>query len=95
MQPVHQPIARPVFAGAMLQVDVGWQNLALEVAELVEAFTAPERRLASPVGDLGNGCVGIACGTRVIDESPPVCPCLRRLSVQSPAVRLIFTPAPG
>ena len=31
----------------------------------------------------------------VIDESPPVCPCLRRLSVQSPAVRLIFTPAPG
>ena len=38
-------------AGVLVQVSVGRRNRAFEAHELVDAFTAFERRLASPEGD--------------------------------------------
>ncbi|MCY4076344.1 MAG: Fic family protein [Acidobacteria bacterium] len=38
-------------AGVLVQVNVGRRNRAFEAPELIEAFTALERRLASPRGD--------------------------------------------
>ena len=42
---------RLVEAGVLVQVSVGRRNRAFEAHELVDAFTAFERRLASPEGD--------------------------------------------
>ena len=42
---------RLVEAGVVVQVSVGRRNRAFEAHELVDAFTAFERRLASPEGD--------------------------------------------
>ena len=42
---------RLVDAGVLVQVSVGRRNRAFEAHELVDAFTAFERRLASPEGD--------------------------------------------
>ena len=50
-QATNQAIERLVEAGALAQVSVGRRNRAFEARELVEAFTALERRLASPEGD--------------------------------------------
>ena len=44
-------IDRLVTAGILVQVSVGRRNRAYEVPELIDAFTAFERRLASPEGD--------------------------------------------
>ena len=38
-------------AGILVQVSVGRRNRAFEAPELIAAFTALERRLASPEGD--------------------------------------------
>ena len=38
-------------AGVLVQVSVGRRNRAYEAPELIDAFTAFERRLASPEGD--------------------------------------------
>ena len=40
-----------VEAGILKQVTVGRRNRAFEAPELIEAFTALERQLASPEGD--------------------------------------------
>ncbi len=40
-----------VEAGVLVQVSIGRRNRAFEANELVDAFTAFERRLASPEGD--------------------------------------------
>ena len=42
---------RLVEAGVLVQVSIGRRNRAFEAHELVDAFTALERRLASPEGD--------------------------------------------
>ena len=46
-----QAIDRLVAAGVLVQVSVGRRNRAYEAPELIDAFTAFERKLASPVGD--------------------------------------------
>ena len=50
-QAANQAIGQLVEAGVLLQVNVGRRNRAFEAPELVDAFTAFERRLASPEGD--------------------------------------------
>ena len=46
-----QAIERLVAAGVLVQVSVGRRNRAYEAPELIDAFTAFERRLASPEAD--------------------------------------------
>ena len=50
-QATSQAIDRLVEAGVLRQVTVGRRNRAFEAPELIEAFTALERQLASPEGD--------------------------------------------
>ena len=50
-QATSQAIDRLVEAGILKQVTVGRRNRAFEAPELIEAFTALERQLASPEGD--------------------------------------------
>ena len=50
-QAASQAIDRLVGAGVLAQVNVGRRNRAFEAPELIEAFTALERLLASPEGD--------------------------------------------
>ena len=50
-QAASKAIDRLVSAGILVQVNVGRRNRAFEAPELIEAFTALERRLASPTGD--------------------------------------------
>ena len=50
-QAASQAINRLVGAGVLAQVNVGRRNRAFEAPELIEAFTALERQLASPEGD--------------------------------------------
>ncbi len=50
-QATSQAIDRLVEAGIVTQVTVGRRNRAFEGPELIEAFTALERQLASPEGD--------------------------------------------
>src|SRR5215469_6673502 len=50
-QPVNDAIARLTDANILRQVNVGRRNRAFESPEVIEAFTALERRLASPRGD--------------------------------------------
>ena len=50
-QAASQAIDRLVNAGVLQQVNVGRRNRAFEAPELIEAFTALERQLASPAGD--------------------------------------------
>ena len=50
-QAANQAIERLVEAGVLVQVSVGRRNRAFEARELVDAFTALERRLSSPEGD--------------------------------------------
>ncbi|HWS91077.1 MAG TPA: Fic family protein, partial [Mycobacterium sp.] len=50
-QQTNQAIARLVDAQVLKQVTVGRRNRAFEAAEIVDAFSDLERRLASPTGD--------------------------------------------
>lgn len=50
-QAANQAINRLVGMGILVQVNVGSRNRAFEAPELIEAFTALERQLASPEGD--------------------------------------------
>ena len=50
-QATNQAINRLVGTGILVQVNVGSRNRAFEAPELIEAFTALERQLASPEGD--------------------------------------------
>ena len=50
-QATSQAIDRLVEAGILTQVTVGRRNRAFEAPELIEAFAALERQLASPEGD--------------------------------------------
>jgi Fic family protein len=50
-QPVNAAIARLSDASILRQVSVGRRNRAFEAPDVIEAFTALERRLASPAGD--------------------------------------------
>lgn len=50
-QPVNAAIARLTDANILRQVSVGRRNRAFEAPDVIETFTALERRLASPVGD--------------------------------------------
>ena len=50
-QATSQAIDRFVEAGILKQVTVGRRNRAFEAPELIEAFAALERQLASPEGD--------------------------------------------
>ncbi len=50
-QATSQAIERLRGAGVLVQVNVGRRNRAFEAPDLIEAFTALERRLASPTGD--------------------------------------------
>ena len=43
---------RLVAAGVLVQVNVGRRNRAFEAPELINVFTALERQLASPAGDI-------------------------------------------
>ena len=47
----NEAITRLVEAGVLKQVTVGRRNRAFEAPEIIEAFTALERQLASPTGD--------------------------------------------
>ena len=51
VQATGQAVERLVAAGVLKQVTVGKRNRAFEAPELIEAFTALERQLASPEGD--------------------------------------------
>jgi DNA-binding Lrp family transcriptional regulator len=50
-QAVNEAVGRLTEAGILRQVTVGRRNRAFEAADLIEAFTELERRLASPAGD--------------------------------------------
>ena len=50
-QAVNQALDRLAAAGVLVQVKVGRRNHAFEAPELINAFTALERQLASPAGD--------------------------------------------
>ena len=50
-QAANQAIDRLVVADVLVQVNVGRRNRAFEAPELIDAFTALERQLASPEGD--------------------------------------------
>jgi Fic family protein len=50
-RPVNDAIARLTAANVLKQVSVGRRNRAFEAPDVIEAFTALERRLASPAGD--------------------------------------------
>ena len=50
-QTASQAVERLVDAGVLRQVNVGRRNRAFEAPELIDAFTALERQLASPSGD--------------------------------------------
>jgi len=50
-QPVNAAVARLTDASILRQVGIGRRNRAFEAPDVIEAFTALERRLASPVGD--------------------------------------------
>jgi Fic family protein len=50
-RPVNDAIARLTNADVLRQVNVGRRNRAFEAPDVIEAFTALERRLASPAGD--------------------------------------------
>ena len=50
-QAASQAMDRLVRAGVLTQVSLGRRNRAFEAPELIEAFTALERQLASPGGD--------------------------------------------
>jgi Fic family protein len=50
-QPVNAAIARLTEANILRQVSVGRRNRAFEAPDVIEAFAALERRLASPAGD--------------------------------------------
>ncbi|MCL4367575.1 MAG: Fic family protein [Actinobacteria bacterium] len=50
-QAANLAIGRLVEARILVQVNVGRRNRAFEAPEVIEAFTALERRLASPMGD--------------------------------------------
>lgn len=50
-QATNQAIARLVEAGVLAQATVGRRNRFFEAPEVIHAFTALERQLASPVGD--------------------------------------------
>ena len=50
-QASNQAIDRLVAAGVLVQVNVGRRNRAFEAPELIDAFTALERQLASPEGN--------------------------------------------
>ena len=51
-QAANQAMDRLVEAGALVQVNVGRRNRAFEAPELIDLFTALERQLASPAGDI-------------------------------------------
>lgn len=51
VQATGQAIDRLVATGVLTQITVGRRNRAFEAPELIEAFTALERQLASPEGD--------------------------------------------
>ena len=50
-QATNLAIDRLVAAGVLVQVNVGRCNRAFEAPELIDGFTALERRMASPLGD--------------------------------------------
>ena len=50
-QAANQAMNRLVAAGVLVQVNVARRNRAFEAPELINAFTALERQLASPAGD--------------------------------------------
>jgi len=49
--PANDAIKRLVEAGILRQVNIGRRNRAYEAPEIIAAFTALERQLASPEGD--------------------------------------------
>ncbi len=51
-QATSKAIDRLLGAGVLTQVNVGRRNRVFESPELIEAFTALERQLASPEGDM-------------------------------------------
>lgn len=53
VQAVNQAVPRLAEAGILTQTTVGRRNRAFEARELIDAFTALERRLASPEADTG------------------------------------------
>jgi Fic family protein len=50
-KPANAAIQRLVEAGILQQITIGQRNRAYEAPEIIEAFTALERQLASPDGD--------------------------------------------
>jgi hypothetical protein len=50
-QATNEAVARLVDAGVLTQTTVGRRNRAFEAPELIDAFTALERQLASPEAD--------------------------------------------
>ena len=50
-QAANQAIDRLVETGVLAQVNVGRRNRAFDAPELIDTFTALERRMASPLGD--------------------------------------------
>ena len=49
----NQAIDHQAATGVLVQINVGRRNRAFEAPELIDAFTALERQLASPAGDTG------------------------------------------
>lgn len=51
IQAANQTVVQVMEVGGLVQITVGRRNRAFVAAELIEAFTALEWRLASPEGD--------------------------------------------
>ena len=51
VQATNEAVARLAEAGVLTQITLGRRNRAFEAAELIDAFTDLERRLASPEAD--------------------------------------------
>ena len=91
-QAANQAIGRLVEAGALVQVNVGRRNRAFEAPELVDAFTAFERRLASPRGRYAGVS---ACSSSAVETSSSATPetgrlrAMRALTLRQPWAQLI------
>jgi len=68
-QPVNAAIVRLIDANILRQVNVGRRNRAFESPEVIEAFTALERRLASPAGNTRTSAPSRRVPLRQVNQS--------------------------
>jgi hypothetical protein len=70
-QAANQAITRLVAGRVLSQISVGRRNRAFEAVEVIDAFTALERQLASPRGNTPNIRPGSARSTPPLTHPHP------------------------